>query len=68
VTRTQEGGIGMRHCGKRRVKHPRSGAFDLNDQVADPQFTTTRLGFRKSPSVEYSMYLETLAKSSLVGG
>jgi len=39
-------------CGKRRVKHSRSGAFDLNDQVADPQFTTTRLGFRKAPSVE----------------
>jgi hypothetical protein len=45
-------GIGMRQCGKRRVKHSRSGAVDLNDQVADPQFTTTRLGFRKAPSVE----------------
>jgi hypothetical protein len=45
-------GIGMRLYGKRRVKHSRSGAFDLNDQVADPQFTTTRLGFRKAPSVE----------------
>jgi hypothetical protein len=42
----------MRLCGKRRVKHSRSGAFDLNDQVADPQFTTTSLGFRQAPSVE----------------
>jgi hypothetical protein len=45
-------GIGMRLCGKRRVKHSPSGASDLNDQVADPQFTTTRLGFRQAPSVE----------------
>jgi hypothetical protein len=45
-------GISMRLCGKRRVKHSPSGAFDLSDLAADPQFTTTRLGFRQAPSVE----------------